>query len=118
MIFVNHSVEDHQLGAVNGLGQTVAAGARSFGPAAGGLLWSLSAQVHFIFINYFCAVAIFLLLHYTVSQLPQSIDGAKRKFSSDSSYQGPEYESVASLLLATADGGEESASHNVDSCDI
>ncbi|CAM9383191.1 unnamed protein product, partial [Ectocarpus fasciculatus] len=47
MIFVNHSVEERQLGAVNGLGQMVAAGARAIGPAAGGMLWSLSAHLHF-----------------------------------------------------------------------
>lgn len=77
MIFVNHSVEERQLGAVNGLGQMVAAGARAIGPAAGGMLWSLSAHLHFISMNFICAVGIFLLMHRIVQQLPASIDCAK-----------------------------------------
>lgn len=79
MIFVNHSVEEHQLGAVNGLGQMIAAGARAIGPAAGGFLWSLSVHVHFVFINFICAIFIFLLMQYIVSLLPDSIDTAKKR---------------------------------------
>lgn len=105
MIFVNHSVEDHQLGAVNGIGQTVAAGARAVGPAAGGILWSLSEHIHFIYTNYIFSVVVFLVLQLIVYQLPPSIDGAKSKPRPEYTGSGPleEYEAVASMLLASSE---------------
>ena len=45
MIMINNSVFDEALGAVNGLGQSMASLARAIGPAFGGLLWSISEKV-------------------------------------------------------------------------
>lgn len=46
MIVVNTSVEDpQQLGAVNGVGQSLASLARGIGPAAGGLLWGMTVNL-------------------------------------------------------------------------
>ena len=42
---INNSVFDEALGAVNGLGQSMASLARAIGPAFGGLLWSISEKV-------------------------------------------------------------------------
>ena len=42
MVMVNVASPPKQLGAVNGMGQSVAAFVRGVGPAIGGLLWSLS----------------------------------------------------------------------------
>jgi hypothetical protein len=41
---VNVSVEPEHLGAVNGLGQSIAAGMRALGPAVAGVLWSLGSK--------------------------------------------------------------------------
>ena len=42
---INNSVLDESLGAVNGLGQSLACFARTIGPGFGGILWSLSLEV-------------------------------------------------------------------------
>jgi hypothetical protein len=76
---VNHSAYDYQLGTINGIGQTVAAGARSVGPALGGLLWSLSVKLHFLYINYLLSVFLFLVMYGISFYLPSSIDQAKVK---------------------------------------
>jgi hypothetical protein len=73
-------------------------------------MWSLSEQVHFIYTNYLFAIGVFLIMQYVVYQLPASIDGAKSKPRPE--YMGAggpleEYESVATLLMATE--GEESS---------
>lgn len=47
MIMINNSVFDESLGKVNGLGQSMAALARTIGPALGGLLWSISVEVRY-----------------------------------------------------------------------
>lgn len=116
---MNHSVHDHQLGAVNGLAQTVAALARAVGPAVGGFLWSLSAHLHIIYINYICAVAIFMVMQYLVHQLPHTIDHAKthRRAGQHAQLQHgqspvEEYESVATLLQAGADDDMQEFEYN------
>jgi MFS family permease len=45
MIVVNTSVDPQQLGAVNGVGQSLASLARGVGPALGGLLWGLTVHL-------------------------------------------------------------------------
>lgn len=50
MIMINNSVFDESLGAVNGLGQSMAALARTIGPAIGGLLWSISLEVRHVYV--------------------------------------------------------------------
>jgi hypothetical protein len=79
IIFVNHSAYDYQLGTINGIGQTVAAGARSVGPALGGLLWSLSVKIHFLYINYLLSILLFLVMFGISFTLSPSIDQAKVK---------------------------------------
>jgi hypothetical protein len=79
IIFVNHSAHDHHLGTINGIAQTVAAAARSIGPALGGALWSLSVKMHFLSINFIASMLIFLCMHLISYMLPTSIDSAKQK---------------------------------------
>jgi hypothetical protein len=45
MIVVNTSVDPEQLGAVNGVGQSLASLARGVGPAVGGLLWGMTVHL-------------------------------------------------------------------------
>ena len=45
MITVNTSVHPQQLGAVNGVGQSLASLARGVGPAMGGLLWGITVDL-------------------------------------------------------------------------
>jgi MFS family permease len=47
MVTIANSAPSHQLGAANGLGQSLAAFARAVGPVSGGLLWAASTQWHF-----------------------------------------------------------------------
>eukprot|EP01040_Poterioochromonas_malhamensis_P013269 gene13269-14574_t len=79
MIQVNHSAEEEYLGAVNGLGQSLAALARAIGPAIGGMLWSISTELHFIFLNFISVIFIFFLCGYVNRLLPPSIDFKKKK---------------------------------------
>eukprot|EP00842_Homolaphlyctis_polyrhiza_P001507 jgi/Hompol1/2357/HPOL_005965-RA len=44
MIMVSNAAKPGQLGIVNGVGQTCAAGVRALGPALGGVLWAWSRQ--------------------------------------------------------------------------
>lgn len=76
---MNHSAYDYQLGTLNGIGQTVAAAARSVGPALGGVLWSISTRLHFLYINFLLSMSIFLLMHYVALKLNPTIDCAKVK---------------------------------------
>lgn len=46
IIAVNAAPAPEQLGAVNGVGQTLAALVRGVGPALGGLLWAASLGLH------------------------------------------------------------------------
>ena len=87
---MNHSAYDYQLGTINGIGQTVAAGARSVGPALGGLLWSLSVKIHFLYINYLLSILLFLVMYGISFRLPSSIDHAKVKKQSPASHQKEE----------------------------
>ena len=76
---VNHRVTDEYLGAVNGLGQSLGALARSLGPAVGGLLWSVATKYNFIYLN-FIAVSVLFALNYYVSYLvPDSLDHRKKE---------------------------------------
>merc|ERR1712216_567486 len=64
MIQVNDSVADRHLGVVNGLGQSIGALARAIGPALGGMLWSISRNYNFIFVNFIGAASLL-----TISQI-------------------------------------------------
>ena len=78
MIQVNHSVHDEYLGAVNGLGQSLAALARAIGPAMGGAFWSLSTKHHFVYLNFILIAVIFSVCLYMDKSLPPSLDYKKR----------------------------------------
>jgi len=78
MIQVNHSVHDEYLGAVNGLGQSMAALARAVGPAMGGALWSMSTKHHFVYLNFIVAACVFVLCLYLNQLMPASLDFKKR----------------------------------------
>ena len=73
-MMVNHSVEDCDLGKVNGAGQTVAAMARAVGPALGGVIWSVSLQHGVVFANFTATALILVLCEWIAFQLPDSID--------------------------------------------
>lgn len=47
MVLVNTSAPRHDMGAVNGLGQTVAALVRALGPALAGVMWAASLALPF-----------------------------------------------------------------------
>lgn len=79
MLQINHSVYEEYLGAVNGLGQSLASLARAFGPALGGLLWSVSIQQKFVFLNFLSVVAILAVSAVINRLLPDSIDHKKKK---------------------------------------
>jgi hypothetical protein len=79
IIFVNHSVVDAHLGKVNGLGQMAAATARSVGPALGGVLWSQSLRLHFIFFNFILVSGIMLGCFFLSRSLPVSIEEKKKE---------------------------------------
>jgi MFS family permease len=78
IIQVNHSVENEYLGRVNGLGQSLASLARAIGPALGGMLWSVSTRIHFVFLNFLVTIVIFLFCIYLNRLLPPSIDFKKK----------------------------------------
>lgn len=78
MIQVNHSVHDEYLGAVNGLGQSLAALARAIGPALGGALWSVSTKHHFVYLNFIVAACVYLFLLYLNQLMPPSLDFKKK----------------------------------------
>lgn len=71
---VNHSVEEEYLGAVNGLGQSMAALARAIGPALGGALWSISIKTENVFINFTAVVCLLCVCGTINRRLPASID--------------------------------------------
>jgi MFS family permease len=77
MIQVNHSVYEDYLGAVNGLGQSLAALARAIGPALGGMLWSMSIKNHFVFLNFIGVSVLLCCCGLLNRQLPNSIDFKK-----------------------------------------
>ena len=70
MIQVNDSVADKNLGAVNGLGQSIGALARAIGPALGGILWSLSVKFSMIVLNFIGACILLIICQLLNSQLP------------------------------------------------
>ena len=78
MIMLNNSVFDPHLGAINGLGQSLASLARAIGPAIGGALWSLSTQIT-PFIN-FTAIFLGLCLCLSINYyLPDTVNYKKKK---------------------------------------
>jgi len=79
IIMVNHSVTDEYLGAVNGLGQSLGALARSLGPAVGGLLWSVATRYNFIYLNFIAVTVIFGLNYYVSYLVPDSLDHRKKE---------------------------------------
>jgi MFS family permease len=79
MLQINHSVYEEYLGAVNGLGQSLASLARAFGPALGGLLWSISIQNNFVFLNFLSVVLILIVSAIINRYLPDSIDHKKKR---------------------------------------
>ena len=75
MIQINHSVADEYLGAVNGLGQSLAALARSLGPALGGLCFSYFMVLrHLAFFNFALFAALLVVSAFLNHSLPDSID--------------------------------------------
>lgn len=78
VIMVNYSVTDEYLGAVNGLGQSLGALARSLGPAVGGLLWSVATKYDFVYLNFIAVVAVFALNYYISYLAPASLDHRKK----------------------------------------
>ena len=74
---INHSVYPEYLGVVNGLGQSLAAAARAIGPALGGLLWSISIQKNFVFLNFLGVMVVLMLSGYVNRLLPESINYKK-----------------------------------------
>lgn len=79
MLQINHSVYEEYLGAVNGLGQSLASLARAFGPALGGMLWSISIQRKFVFLNFLSVITILIVSAFINRQLPESINHKKRR---------------------------------------
>ncbi len=76
-MMVNHSVEDFNLGKVNGIGQSVAATARAVGPALGGVIWSISLRHEVVFANFAATAFVLLICEYIVFQIPATIDFKK-----------------------------------------
>jgi hypothetical protein len=88
MVLVNNSVDSDELGAVNGMGQALAALARAVGPALGGALWSVamfsysdgdaSASVDGRLIAVYCTNSLFVLIALAVAySLPASLEKGK-----------------------------------------
>lgn len=77
-MIINNTAEEKDLGLVNGLGQSMASAARCLGPAIGGLVWSLSVRIHFLFLN-FIVVSILLVIAIMLGeQMSPSVDYAKK----------------------------------------
>jgi hypothetical protein len=77
-IQVSHCVDDEDLGTVNGFGQSLASLARGIGPALGGVLWSLSTSVGFVYFNFIAVVGLWILNLYIARWLPLSLDRMKQ----------------------------------------
>lgn len=80
MLLITNSVPPSRLGAANGIGQSMAAGARAIGPALGGMLWTISVQKSFMEMN-FILIAVSMLLTQLFSSwfLPASLERQKRE---------------------------------------
>jgi len=83
------------LGAVNGLGQSLASLSRSIGPAVGGVLWSLSVHYHFVFLNFMVVSLLLGGCNYINRCLPLSLDEKKQSSSSPSASEKPEEFSIS-----------------------
>jgi hypothetical protein len=77
MVFCQNVARNEDLGKVNGLGQSVAALARAFGPALGGAIWSLSLKSGFLFGNYILMASCLLMCIWLISMSPPSLDFKK-----------------------------------------
>lgn len=78
MLQINHSVTNELLGKVNGMGQSLASAARAIGPALGGMLWSISIQRQFVFLNFIAVMVILAASSMVNHWLPMSIDRKRR----------------------------------------
>lgn len=73
-MLVNHSVDDENLGKVNGFGQTLASTARCVGPALGGAMWSVSLKHRFVFGNFILTAIALLMAEWVSYRLPAALD--------------------------------------------
>ena len=74
MILINHSVSDEYSARANGLGQCLAALARTIGPALGGAIWSLGTKFHSTFLIFISVVASLFFCLILNSFLPAYLD--------------------------------------------
>ncbi len=75
---INHAVRNEHLGIVNGFAQSLAALARSIGPACGGVLWGISTASGFVYLNFLFVFGLWILNLFLARYVPMSID-FKRK---------------------------------------
>lgn len=73
MLLVNNSAPRSSLGAVNGLGQSMASIARAVGPAVGGALWSVGTVTSFIYINFIALTVLTVATLVFSLYLPRSL---------------------------------------------
>jgi len=69
MVFVNNSVPKSYMGRANGIGQTMAAAARSVGPTLAGTTWSLTSHAHFPFhsgVLFLVVISLFTLFFFLI----------------------------------------------------
>jgi hypothetical protein len=108
MIQVNDSVADKNLGAINGLGQSIGALARAVGPALGGILWSVSMDFGLIFLNFIGASALLIVCQVLNSQLPDPkprLRSASELSNNSNSGIGHE-QHVVTAVIQNLDGSE------------
>lgn len=74
MLLVNNSAPRSSLGAVNGLGQSMASIARAVGPAVGGALWSVGTVTSFIYINFIALTVLTVATLVFSLYLPRSLE--------------------------------------------
>jgi len=72
-VMMTNSVPGHQLGSLNGVGQTFGSLARTVGPALCGVLWSISVKINFIPLTFFLIGASCALTLVVSTVLPPSL---------------------------------------------
>jgi hypothetical protein len=80
MILVNTLPHPSQLGAVNGVGQTLASLVRGLGPLCGGLAWGLAAHVaggQFLVFGAVACVALAAAALFGFLRVPSPRDGGR-----------------------------------------
>ncbi|CAM9948125.1 unnamed protein product, partial [Phaeothamnion confervicola] len=77
IVLLNHTVPADRLGFVNGVGQLFASAARTVGPALGGVLWSYSVRVGFIYANFFICGALLLVSYLLALVTPAALEHAR-----------------------------------------